>query len=128
MSLFDGVEIFVRVVEAGSFTAAGKDLGLAKSSVSEAVRRLEDHLNVRLLDRTTRRLALTEAGQAFYDHARRAINQAKTARAAARSLGLEPRGAPAGRRAGGFRAPDPAGPARDVRRFSGSRIRVHRRF
>jgi DNA-binding transcriptional LysR family regulator len=92
MSLFDGVEIFVRVLEAGSFTAAGKDLGLAKSSVSEAVRRLENHLSVRLLDRTTRRLAPTEAGQAFYDHARRAIDQAKTARAAARSLGLEPAG------------------------------------
>jgi DNA-binding transcriptional LysR family regulator len=92
MSLFDGVEIFVQVVDSGSFTAAGEALGMAKSSVSEAVRRVEERLNVRLLDRTTRRLAPTEAGRTYYDHARRAMEQARIARSAARALALEPAG------------------------------------
>jgi DNA-binding transcriptional LysR family regulator len=92
MSLFDGIEIFIQVVESGSFTAAGEALGMAKSSVSEAVRRLEDRLNVRLLDRTTRRLTPTEAGRTYYDHARRAMEQAQIARSSARALGLEPAG------------------------------------
>jgi DNA-binding transcriptional LysR family regulator len=92
MSLFDGIEIFVQVVDSGSFTAAGETLGMAKSSVSEAVRRLEQRLNVRLLDRTTRRLAPTEAGRTYYDHARRAMDQARIARSSARALGLEPTG------------------------------------
>lgn len=92
MSLFDGIEIFVQVVDSGSFTAAGEALGMAKSSVSEAVRRVEERLNVRLLDRTTRRLAPTEAGRTYYDHARRAMEQARIARSAARALALEPAG------------------------------------
>jgi DNA-binding transcriptional LysR family regulator len=92
MSLFEGIEIFVQVVDSGSFTAAAETLGMAKSSVSETVRRLEERLNVRLLDRTTRRLAPTEAGRTYYDHARRAMDQARIARSSARALALEPAG------------------------------------
>lgn len=64
------VAVFCRVVEAGSFTAAADALGLSKGAVSKYVRRLESHLGVRLLNRTTRRQTLTEAGEAYY---RRAI-------------------------------------------------------
>lgn len=92
MSLFDGMEVFVRVVEAGSFTAAAAGLGLTKSSVSDSVRRLESGLGVRLLNRTTRRLAPTEAGQAFYARCRRAVAEAAAARTEARALQADPAG------------------------------------
>ena len=92
MGLFDGMEVFARVMEAGSFTAAAAQLGTTKSTVSEAVRRLEARLGVRLLDRTTRRLAPTEAGQAFYVRCRKALDQAAAARAEARALHEEPAG------------------------------------
>ncbi len=56
------MEVFVRVVEAGGLSAAGRDLGLAPSSVSRRISDLEDSLGVTLLHRTTRKLSLTEAG------------------------------------------------------------------
>lgn len=65
--------VFCRVVEQGSFTAAAEALGLSKGAVSKYVGRLEARLGVRLLNRTTRRLSLTEAGEAFYHRAARAI-------------------------------------------------------
>ena len=75
------MEAFARVVETGSFTAAAVRLQTAKSSVSEAVRALEERLGVRLLDRTTRRVRPTEAGLVFYERCRRLIEEAETARA-----------------------------------------------
>lgn len=51
--ILEGMSAFVRVVETGGFTRAAGDLGVTKSTVSEAVRRLEERLGVRLLDRTT---------------------------------------------------------------------------
>jgi DNA-binding transcriptional LysR family regulator len=85
MDSFAGMEIFARVVESGSFTAAAASLGTAKSSVSEAVRALEDRLGVRLLDRTTRRVRPTDAGQAFYGRCRRLLDEAAEARAELRA-------------------------------------------
>ena len=86
------VAIFARVVELQSFTAAAKQLRLPKSSVSRTVARLEDELGVRLLQRTTRTLHLTEAGQAYYERARVALTGLDEAASAATNLSAEPRG------------------------------------
>lgn len=67
MSNFGDLEIFARVVAAGSMSAAGRELGLSPAVVSKRLRRLEDRLGSRLLQRTTRQIALTEAGQGFYE-------------------------------------------------------------
>jgi DNA-binding transcriptional LysR family regulator len=86
------IEAFVRVVEAGSFTAAAAGLGLRKSSVSRNVAALEADLGIRLLQRTTRSLSLTDAGRAYYDRTRDALAGIEEARQAVSSLGAEPRG------------------------------------
>jgi DNA-binding transcriptional LysR family regulator len=64
---------FVRAVERGGFSAAARDLGLTPSAVSKLVTRLEDRLGVRLLNRTTRRLALTAEGEAFFQRSQRIL-------------------------------------------------------
>lgn len=61
------LEIFARVVSAGSLSAAGREMGLSPAVVSKRLRKLEDRLGTRLLQRTTRQIALTEAGQGFYE-------------------------------------------------------------
>lgn len=66
---FNQVAVFVKVVQAGSFSAAARFLGLPTSTVSNRVAMLEKRLGVTLLQRTTRRLHLTEAGQVYYEHA-----------------------------------------------------------
>lgn len=67
MSAFTDMEIFARVVTAGSLSAAGRELGLSPAVVSKRLKRLEDRLGTRLLQRTTRQIALTEAGRGFND-------------------------------------------------------------
>ena len=57
-----GIDVFVCVADAGSFRAAAERLNLTASAISKAIARLEDRLQVRLFERTTRRLALTDAG------------------------------------------------------------------
>jgi DNA-binding transcriptional LysR family regulator len=64
---------FVRVVESGGFTRAAHQLGLPPSSVSRSVARLEDELGITLLERTTRKVALTDAGRAYFERARDAL-------------------------------------------------------
>jgi DNA-binding transcriptional LysR family regulator len=86
------VAVFVRVVELESFTAAANQLGLPKSSVSRTVTRLEEDLGVRLLQRTTRKLHLTEAGHAYYEHARVALGGLEEAASAATNMSAVPRG------------------------------------
>jgi DNA-binding transcriptional LysR family regulator len=92
MALFDGIETYIAVVEEGSITAAASRLGLSKSFVSETVKALENRLGVRLLDRTTRSLRPTEAGQAFYDRAARAQAEAISAQAEAQRFQEAPVG------------------------------------
>jgi DNA-binding transcriptional LysR family regulator len=86
------VVAFVRVVEAGSFTGAAAALGVQKSSVSRSVAQLEAGLGIRLLQRTTRRLALTEAGRAYFDRAKQALAGLEEAEQTVSALGAEPRG------------------------------------
>jgi DNA-binding transcriptional LysR family regulator len=92
MEPFAGMEAFARVVEAGSFTAAAQRLQTAKSSISEAVRALEERLGVRLLDRTTRKVRATEAGLIFYARCRRLLEEAEAARAEVQKAGDAPSG------------------------------------
>jgi len=75
--------IFARVVELGGFTAAADALGLSKSVVSRQVSALEDQLGVRLLNRTTRRIAVTEAGAVVFERAQRIVAEAEEAAAEA---------------------------------------------
>lgn len=71
--------VFARVVEVGSFSGAARSLGVAKSAVSRHVGLLEEHLNVRLLNRTTRKLHLTEAGETFFASCKRILQEADDA-------------------------------------------------
>lgn len=66
MSQLGDLEIFARVVTAGSMSGAARALGLAPAVVSKSIKRLEERLGTRLLQRTTRQISLTEAGQGFY--------------------------------------------------------------
>jgi DNA-binding transcriptional LysR family regulator len=63
---WDGIDEFIQSVSTGSFTAAAESLGVSKSYVSKQVGKLEDRLNARLLQRSTRRLAMTDVGEIFY--------------------------------------------------------------
>src|SRR3546814_11923495 len=65
----DDLEILVRVIDAGSLSAAGRALGFTPAMVSKRIARLEQRLGARLLQRTTRRLSPTDTGHAFYERA-----------------------------------------------------------
>jgi len=84
--------IFARVVEAKSFSEAARRLGMSKSQVSKQVANLERSLTARLLNRTTRRLSLTEIGTAYYEHCARIVEEVKEAELAVSQFGSEPRG------------------------------------
>src|SRR6476620_6953691 len=88
----DGMATFVAVAEAKGFRAAGERLGLSHSAVSQAIRRLEERLGVALVQRTTRSVRLTEAGERLYASAQPALGELKAAVAALGELGDEPRG------------------------------------
>jgi DNA-binding transcriptional LysR family regulator len=83
------VTAFVRVMEAGSFTAAARTLGLPTSSVSRRVSALERSLRVRLLQRGTRKLVLTEAGRLYFEQARAALGRLADANAAVMDMSQE---------------------------------------
>ena len=76
MDRLAAMEAFVRVVDAGSFSGAAKQLRIGQPGVSKTVAQLEDRLGVRLLLRSTHRLTPTEAGRSFYERAKRAIDEA----------------------------------------------------
>lgn len=92
MDSLTDIAVFVQVVDAGSFTAAADKLELSKSVVSKYVTRLEDRLGARLLNRTTRRLSLTEVGRAFYDRSRVGLQELEEAEAEVSRLQGAPRG------------------------------------
>ncbi|HET6631214.1 MAG TPA: LysR substrate-binding domain-containing protein [Rhodanobacteraceae bacterium] len=86
------LRFFAAVVEHGGFSAAGRALGLPKSRLSKRVAQLEERLGARLLQRTTRRIAVTEVGQRLYAHCRAVLEEAQAAQDAVDELQAEPRG------------------------------------
>jgi DNA-binding transcriptional LysR family regulator len=83
---------FVQVVDRGGFTAAGRTLRLPKSTLSHRIQQLEANLGVRLLNRTSRRFAMTDAGEEFYRHAVAMLREAELAETAIRYRLSEPTG------------------------------------
>ena len=84
--------VFVKVAQAGSLSAAAQALGLSKSTVSKHVSALEEHLGVLLLNRTTRRLSLTDLGAAYRDHAQRILGDIEETEIAIQGHTVEPKG------------------------------------
>lgn len=88
----DDALIFTRVVECHSFTSAALTLNMQKSTVSRRIAQLEERLGVRLLNRTTRKLRLTEVGQAYYERCRQIMQEFAEAEEAIMQLQSEPTG------------------------------------
>ncbi len=80
MDNFATIPFFIAVVETGSFSAAAKKLSVTKSAVSKRISQFEDELGIRLLNRTTRKISLTEAGHKYYEYARASSLLAKEGR------------------------------------------------
>lgn len=87
MDRLHAMEVFVRVVETGSFSAAARDMRIGQPAVSKLIAALEEQLQVRLLVRSTRQLHPTEAGQTYYERALRTLSEADEAETAARGEG-----------------------------------------
>jgi DNA-binding transcriptional LysR family regulator len=92
MDRFASVLAFVQVVDSGGFSAAGRRLNLSKSTVSDQVQSLENALGVRLLNRTTRRISLTESGRGYYDRCVQILQDLDEADEAAGAQQGTPRG------------------------------------
>ncbi len=88
----EGMSIFAAVVEAESFTGAARTLKYSKAAISTHIQKLEDRLNTRLLNRTTRRISMTDEGRVFYEHCRRILDEAREAIDALDNSNTEPRG------------------------------------
>lgn len=92
MTNLNELQFFVQVSQTQSFTKAAKQLGVPKSSVSRAILRLESRLGVRLVERTTRKVALTEVGELYLNRCRRVMEEAEQADLAIGALQVKPRG------------------------------------
>jgi DNA-binding transcriptional LysR family regulator len=92
MDRLEAMHLFVRVAELGSFSAAAQQLGLARSVVTRQIAGLESHLGVKLMARSTRRLALTSAGTAYLEKCRVILNLVEAAETGVAEERLTPRG------------------------------------
>jgi DNA-binding transcriptional LysR family regulator len=92
MDRLTAMEAFVRVVERGGFTAAAEDLHLSRAMVSKHVQDLEEHLGARLLNRTTRKVSLTEAGRVYYERSTQLLADLAETEEAVGELQAKPRG------------------------------------
>lgn len=92
MDRLHSMRVFTRVIDAGSFAAAARELNLSPAVVTRLVADLEDHLGARLINRTTRSLALTETGGAYLERVRQILGEVDEAEALASAATSEPRG------------------------------------
>jgi DNA-binding transcriptional LysR family regulator len=92
MAYLDNIAVFVRVVELGNLSAAGRDMRISPAVASNRIKELEKHLGVRLFNRTTRQLVPTEHGTVFYEGARRVLEAIVEAEGAVSTLSGQPRG------------------------------------
>ena len=92
MDRLTSMSVFVTVVDQGSFTAAAEQLQLSRASVSKHIAALENYLGGRLLNRTTRHISLTEAGQAYYERCNQIIEDVEEAECVVTGFSSEPRG------------------------------------
>jgi DNA-binding transcriptional LysR family regulator len=92
MDQLRAIRVFTRVIDEGSFAGAARALDLAPAVVTRLVAELEEHLGARLLNRTTRRISLTEIGEAYLERARRILAEVDEAAALAHSATSEVRG------------------------------------
>src|ERR1700757_4495481 len=86
------IVVFTKVVETKSFTGAAEVLGLPKSTVSRKLAQLEERLGVRLVQRTTRKLALTDIGEAYYERCSRIVADVAAAEQLVTDMQATPRG------------------------------------
>jgi DNA-binding transcriptional LysR family regulator len=92
MNTLEAMAFLAEAVDSGSFSAAGRTLGLAPSSIARGIAALENDLGIRLLNRTTRKLSLTEAGRLYLERARRILGEVEEARLSVTQLEAAPRG------------------------------------
>ncbi|RWM15744.1 MAG: LysR family transcriptional regulator [Mesorhizobium sp.] len=92
MAYLDNIAVFVRVVELGNLSAAGRDMRISPAVASNRIKELEKHLGVRLFNRTTRQLMPTEHGTVFYSGAKQVLEAVTEAEAAVSALSGQPRG------------------------------------
>src|ERR1700743_3474726 len=88
----DAIAVFVKVVEAGSFSGAARLLDMPKTTVSAKIAALEKRLRVKLIQRTTRKLRVTEAGTKYFHHCAKAVREMELGEAALQSAQSEPTG------------------------------------
>jgi len=84
--------VFLNVAEQGSFTAAANKIGLPKSNISRKISRLEEKLSVKLIERSTRALHLTEIGQVYFQHCQRIFEEMQNAQLCVENLSATPKG------------------------------------
>ena len=92
MDTFDGMRVFVRVAQRAGFATAARELGLSPAAVTKRVAALEARVGARLLDRTTRRVALTEAGRVYLERCLECLQAFDDAEASVSDLSVAPRG------------------------------------